>query len=302
MEKIKKSLIISVNYNKFYLVIASFFFSVMTVCVKKIDERIPIYELVFFRSIFSLVITSLIIQRKKIDPWGQNKILLIIRGLLGTIALICIFYSIRNMPLSISTVIQYTYPIFISIFAVFLIKEKITLKIIIALIFGWLGILIILNPYQSLNFKIENFSILIAFMGAITTSLAYLTVKELSKKENIFIIIKYFPLISTITLLPLVYQNWITPNFNEFIWILGIGIFTQGGQTFLTLGLKNLPASQASSINYLQVLFGSVLGILLFEEKININFIIGSVFVLLGTIISTSKNQKTDLELNKYLK
>ena len=155
---------------------------------------------------------------------------------------------------------------------------------------------------KRLNFNIENFSILIAFLGAITTSLAYLTVKELSKKENIFIIIKYFPLISTITLLPLVYQNWITPNFNEFIWILGIGIFTQGGQTFLTLGLKNLPASQASSINYLQVLFGSVLGILLFEEKININFIIGSVFVLLGTIISTSKNQKTDLELNKYLK
>ncbi len=297
MNKIKRNLTISVNYHKYYLVLASFFFSIMTVCVKKIDERIPIYELVFFRSIFSLVITSVIIKKKEIYPWGQNKFLLIIRGLLGTIALICIFYSIRNMPLSISTVIQYTYPIFISIFAVFIIKEKITLKIIIALLFGWLGILIILNPSQSLNFKIENFSVVIAFMGAITTSLAYLTVKELSKKEDIFIIIKYFPLISTITLLPLVYQNWVTPSFNELIWILGIGIFTQGGQTFLTVGLKNLPASQASSINYLQVLFGSIWGILLFGEKININFVMGSVFVLLGTIISTSKIQKTDLQL-----
>ena len=285
------------KYNKFYLVFASLFFSLMTVCVKKIDEAIPIYELVFFRSIFSLIITSLIIKKKKINPWGKNKVLLILRGLLGTIALICIFYAIRNMPLSISTVIQYTYPIFISIFAVFIINEKINLKLIIALFLGWFGILIILNPYQPTSYEIDNFAIFIAFIGAVSTSLAYILVKKLSRQEDIFIIIKYFPLISVITLFPIVYINWITPQINDLIWIIGIGIFTQAGQTFLTLGLKNLPASQASSINYLQVIFGSLWGIYIFGENITINFIIGSIFVLLGTIISSSKIQKTDLQL-----
>ena len=283
--------------NKFNLVFASLFFSLMTVCVKKIDEAIPIYELVFFRSIFSLIITSLIIKKKKINPWGKNKALLILRGLLGTTALICIFYSIRNMPLSISTVIQYTYPIFISIFAALLFKEKINFKLISALFIGWFGILIILNPYQSKLYDIDNFSIFIAFVGALTTSLAYIAVKKLSSREDIFIIIKYFPLISVITLIPIVYANWITPQINDLIWIIGIGIFTQAGQTFLTLGLKNLPASQASSINYLQVIFGSLWGIYIFGENITINFVIGSIFVLLGTIISTSKIQKTDLQL-----
>jgi len=285
------------NINKFYLVFASLFFSLMTVCVKKIDEAIPIYELVFFRSIFSLIITSLIIKKKKINPWGKNKSLLILRGLLGTTALMCIFYSIRNMPLSISTVIQYTYPIFISIFAALLFKEKINFKLISALFIGWFGILIILNPYQSKLYEIDNFSIFIAFVGALTTSLAYIAVKKLSSREDIFIIIKYFPLISVITLLPIVCLNWITPQVNDLIWIIGIGIFTQAGQTFLTLGLKNLPASQASSINYLQVLFGSIWGIYIFGENITLNFVIGSLFVLLGTIISTSKMQKTDLQL-----
>ena len=286
-----------INSNKYYLVFASLFFSLMTVCVKKIDEAIPIYELVFFRSIFSLIITSLIIKKKKINPWGKNKALLILRGLLGTTALICIFYSIRNMPLSISTVIQYTYPIFISIFAALLFKEKINFKLISALFIGWFGILIILNPYQSKLYEIDNFSIFIAFVGALTTSLAYIAVKKLSRREDIFIIIKYFPLISVITLLPIVCLNWITPQVNDLIWIIGIGIFTQAGQTFLTLGLKNLPASQASSINYLQVLFGSIWGIYIFGENITLNFVIGSLFVLLGTIISTSKMQKTDLQL-----
>ena len=283
--------------NKFNLVFASLFFSLMTVCVKKIDEAIPIYELVFFRSIFSLIITSLIIKKKKINPWGKNKALLILRGLLGTTALMCIFYSIRNMPLSLSTVIQYTYPIFISIFAALLFKEKINFKLISALFIGWFGILIILNPYQSKLYEIDNFSIFIAFVGALTTSLAYIAVKKLSSREDIFIIIKYFPLISVITLLPIICLNWITPQVNDLIWIIGIGIFTQAGQTFLTLGLKNLPASQASSINYLQVLFGSIWGIYIFGENITLNFVIGSLFVLLGTIISTSKMQKTDLQL-----
>ena len=279
------------SVNKINLIFASFFFSLMTVCVKKIDNRIPVFELVFFRSIFSLAITSLIINKRDINPWGQNKPLLILRGLLGTIALVCIFYAIRNMPLNISTVIQYTYPIFISIFAGFLINEKITKSIILALVCGWLGILIILNPYQlsNINVQINNLTILVAFVGAISTSLAYITVKKLSLKEDIYIIIKYFPLVSMITLSPIVFVNWVMPNINDLFWIVGIGVFTQAGQTFLTIGLKKLPASEAATINYLQVFFGSLWGILFFNELININFLIGSFLVLLGTIISTSK-------------
>jgi drug/metabolite transporter (DMT)-like permease len=282
------------SLNKYNLVFASFFFSLMTLCVKNIDKRIPIYELVFFRSLLSLIITLLIINIKKINPWGKNRPLLILRGFLGTLALICIFYAIRNMPLSISTVIQYTYPIFISIFAGLLINEKITRNIIFALIIGWIGILVILNPIQlsNINVEIENISISIAFIGAICTALAYVTVKKLSSTEDIYVIIQYFPLVSFITLLPIVLINWVTPNWSELVWIIGIGLFTQLGQTFLTIGLKNLPASEASTINYLQVLFGSIWGILFFSELININFLLGASLVLLGTIISTTKINK----------
>ena len=277
--------------NKFNLIFASLFFSLMTVCVKKIDERIPIYELVFFRSLLSLLITSYIIKKKNIYPWGNNKPLLILRGFLGTIALLCIFYAIRNMPLSISTVIQYTYPIFISIFSAIIIKEKITKNIISALMLGWIGILVILNPTQLLdsNVVINKFSVLISFLGAISTALAYITVKKLSYTEDIFIIIKYFPLISIISLFPIVFRNWVTPNLNDLIWIIGIGLFTQFGQTSLTIGLKNMPVSEASTINYLQVFFASLWGVLFFREIVNINFLLGSLLVLCGTIISTSK-------------
>ncbi len=279
------------SFKKFNLVLASFFFSLMTLCVKNIDKRIPIYELVFFRSLLSLIITLFIIKMKNIDPLGNNRQLLTLRGVLGTLALVCIFYAIRNMPLSISTVIQYTYPIFISIFAGLFINEKITRNLVFALIIGWIGILVILNPTQlsNINVEIETVSISIAFLGAICTALAYITVKKLSFTEDVYVIIEYFPLISLITLLPIVIINWVTPNWNELVWIIGIGFFTQLGQTFLTIGLKNLPASEASSINYLQVFFGSIWGVLFFSEMININFLFGALLVLLGTIISSTK-------------
>ena len=279
------------SLNKFNLVFASFFFSLMTLCVKNIDKRIPIYELVLFRSLISLIITSSIINLKNINPWGKNRPLLILRGVLGTLALVCIFYAIRSMPLSISTVIQYTYPIFISIFAGIFIKEKITGNLVFAAIVGWFGILIILNPTQlsNINVDIKNFSVWIAFLGSIFTALAYVTVKKLSFTENVYVIIEYFPLVSFIALLPIVLMNWVTPTWNELVWIIGIGLFTQLGQTFLTVGLKNLPASEASTINYLQVIFGSIWGVLFFSEIININFIIGASLVLLGTIISGTK-------------
>ena len=195
------------------------------------------------------------------------------------------------MPLSISTVIQYTYPIFISIFAGIFINERITRNLVFAATIGWFGILVILNPIQleNINVYIDNTSILVAFLGSICTALAYVTVRKLSFAENIYVIILYFPLVSLITLFPIVLMDWITPNWNELVWIIGIGLFTQLGQTFLTMGLKNLPASEASTINYLQVLFGSIWGMLLFSEIININFIIGASLVLLGTIISSTK-------------
>ena len=147
-----------------------------------------------------------LIKSKNINPWGNNKPLLVIRGVLGTSALICIFFAIRNMPLSISTVIQYTYPIFISIFASFFINEKISRNLFFSLVIGWLGVLIILNPthLSAINVEIKNITILIAFLGSIFTALAYISVKKLSFTEDIYVIIEYFPLVSLIILCPIV--------------------------------------------------------------------------------------------------
>tara|TARA_Y100001970_G_scaffold293903_1_gene444440 strand:- start:7695 stop:8615 length:921 start_codon:yes stop_codon:yes gene_type:complete len=283
------------------LILGALSFSLMTVCVKGINNRIPIYELVFFRSLLSLIPTYIILQKRKVNILGKNIKLLLTRGILGTLALLSIFNSLAKLPLGFATIIQYTYPIFTTLFASIFISEKIKRNIVFSLILGWFGVLFILNPdLEQINFINLDINILIAFLGAIFTSLAYICVRFLSISEDPFVIIQYFPLTSLLITIPIVITNWITPNYREIILILGIGIFTQIGQIFLTYGLKHLQASKATSINYIQVLFATIFGLVIFKEKITYNYVIGSVLILLGTIMATAKMRTKEYNKNIF--
>ena len=237
------------SLKKYNLVFASFFFSLMTLCVKNIDKRIPIYELVLFRSLLSLIITLSIINIKNINPWGKNKPLLILRGVLGTLALVCIFYAIRNMPLSISTVIQYTYPIFISIFAGIFINEKITRNIIFALIIGWIGILVILNPNNLSNINVEiekKFNSLNKFnlvLASLFFSLMTLCVKNIDKRIPIYELVLFRSLLSLIITLFIIYLKNINPLGNNRPLLILRGVLGTLALVCIFYAIRNMPLS-----------------------------------------------------------
>ena len=83
------------------------------------------------------------------------------------------------------------------------------------------------------------------------------------------------------------------PNGIEWIWILGIGLFTQIGQVCITEGLRLIPAGQATSLNYSQVIFSSIWGLLIFDETISSTVYWGGLCVLISTIISMSATKSS---------
>ncbi len=271
-----------------YLIGSGIAFSLMTVCVKSVGDRIPIAELVFARALFSLIITRIFLWRLNINPWGLQKRLLILRGLLGTGALVCIFKALTMLPIATATVIQYIYPTFTAISAYFILNEKINIKIIYSIILGWIGIFLVVQPEVIADQRIPDLimSVLIAISGALLTSLAYISIRQLSVKEHPLVIIHYFPLISVPLTIPFLIGNLVMPQGIEWIILLGIGLFTQIGQICITEGLRIIPASQATSLNYSQVIFASLWGVLIFQESITISLCCGGLFVLISTIIS----------------
>tara|TARA_Y100001968_G_scaffold269143_1_gene259822 strand:- start:1741 stop:2622 length:882 start_codon:yes stop_codon:yes gene_type:complete len=270
-------------------------FSLMTVCVKQLNGRLPLAELVFVRAIVSLIITRLMLKNVQINPWGKHKRLLLLRGFLGTIALFCIFKALESLPLASATIIQYTYPTFVSIGAWIFLKERIQPKIIYALLLGWIGITFIVQP-EWININgagLPMRAVLIALLGAISTAFAYICVRKLSNKnEHPLVIIYYFPLISIPCSLPFIFYKSVVPVGIEWFWLLGIGVFTQFGQLGITKGLSLLPAARACSINYCQVIFATIWGILIFSEQINLYIITGAFFIFSSTLISVTNNEK----------
>ena len=282
-----------------FLIGSGLAFSLMSVCVKAIGGRIPISELIFARATISIIITRFFLYKKKINPWGYQKKLLILRGLLGTLALFCIFKALTILPIATATVIQYIYPTFTVICAYIILKEFIFKRIVYSIIIGWIGIVLVSQPEFNSNNNIQEttLAIIIALLGALITSLAYICVRRLSYKEHPLVIIYYFPLVSIPLSIPFIINNFVIPTVTEWCWIAGIGIFTQIGQLCITEGLRRLPAGQATSLNYSQVIFASMWGILIFKETITISIYLGSFCVLISTIISisASKSSKTSI-------
>ena len=273
-----------------FLIGSGLAFSLMSVCVKAIGGRIPVTELVFARASMSLIITRLLLFKNKIDPWGYQKKLLFIRGLLGTVALFCIFKALTILPIATATVIQYIYPTFTVICAYFILKEYIFKRIVYSIILGWLGIILVSQPELISNNNIIEtiIAITIAIIGALMTALAYICVRKLSAKEHPLVIIYYFPLVSIPLSLPFLINNFVLPIGIEWCWILGIGLFTQIGQVCITEGLRLIPAGQGTSLNYSQVIFSSIWGVLIFKESISTAVYLGGLCVLISTIISMS--------------
>ena len=282
-----------------FLIGSGLAFSLMSVCVKAIGGRIPISELVFARATISIIITRFFLYKNKINPWGYQKRLLIIRGLLGTVALFCIFKALTILPIATATVIQYIYPTFTVISAYIILKEFISRRIVYSIIIGWIGIVLVSQPEFTSNSNVQEtiLAIIIAIFGALMTSLAYICVRKLSSREHPLVIIYYFPLVSIPLSIPFVINDFVLPTGTDWFWIIGIGIFTQIGQLFITEGLTLLPAGQATSLNYSQVIFASIWGVLIFQEAITSSVYVGGICVLISTIISISASKTTQAKI-----
>ena len=94
------------------LVLSSLAFSLMTVCVKQLGGRIPVSEIVLVRSVVSIALTGTAMALGGVSPLGNNRRLLLVRGICGSLALLCFFEAITALPLASATVLQYTYPTF----------------------------------------------------------------------------------------------------------------------------------------------------------------------------------------------
>lgn len=272
-----------------FMLMSALAFAIMTSLVKLVSTYgIPVFEIVAARAMVSLIISYVDVRRKRISVWGNNRKLLMARGAVGSLALICVYFAVTTLPLAEATILQYLHPVFTAILALIFLKERIQRSTIICILFCIIGLLFIVSP--SLTFsgstELPLFSVVVALLGALGSAIAYVIVKRLSGTEDSSVIIFYFPLVALPLSLILLGDDFVVPNVEAFVLLIFIGIFTQIGQVGLTKAMQTEVASKATAYSYVQVVFSIIFGWLLFNEVPSLWTWIGGSLIIFGALIN----------------
>ncbi|MFC3414839.1 DMT family transporter [Algoriphagus hitonicola] len=263
------------------MILAGIFFALMNVSVKFIPD-IPAIEIILFRSIFSLVFSFLVLKKQGVPVLGNNKKLLIIRGVVGSIGLIAFFYTLQKIPLASAVTIQYLSPIFTTILGIFLVKERVK-----PIQFVWFGISFLgVFVLQGFDPRVNLLYGTIGVISALFSGLAYNVIRKLKNTEHPLVIIFYFPLVTLPLASVVSYFTWVQPVGWDWLILLWIGICTQAAQYFMTVAYQNANVAKISSLSYLGILYALFFGFLLFGETFGVMSYVGMGLVLAGILLN----------------
>ena len=273
-----------------YMILSAFGFSIMAVCVKLASEQgVPVLEIVAARALVSLALSYIDVRRKGIPLLGHKKHLLVARGAVGVVALICVYYSVTHLPLAEATVLQYLHPMFTAVLALIFLKEHIHLSLILSIVCSFIGLLFIARPeiiFGLTGNELSYFAMGAALIGAFGSAVAYVLVRKLNETEDSSVIIFYFPLIALPISIGLLGNDFVMPDIWTCFVLLLVGIFTQVGQVGLTKAMKTEAAGRATAFSYLQVVFAVFLGWMIFDEVPDLWVILGGGFILMGALLN----------------
>ena len=261
--------------------ISTLAFSLANVFVKQVSH-LPTMEIVFFRCLFGVAFCYFGLKKTNADWKGSNRKLLLLRGLFGTTALYFFFVTVKNIPLASAMTIQYLSPIFTTIIAIFLLKEKVKKLQWLFYAIAFSGVLFI----EQFDTRVSLYFLILGIISAFGSGIAYNLVRSLREREHPLTVVFHFQLVGMIIGLTFTIFDWQMPTGWDWFYLLLVGIFSQLGQIFLTHALQNEKAASVAIINYSGLLYGLIFGWFVFSEPQTVESIIGMLLVVLGVVLS----------------
>ena len=266
----------------FYMFISVCAFSLMDVLVKWSDTY-PVGQVLFFRGFCGIIpILFLIPKDRYLDFYKTNRSLLHLkRCFAGLIALVSIFIALRNLPLAIVVSISFAAPIFTTIFSIFLLNEKVGLYRWLAVLVGFIGIIIISEP----GFSSLNFYYIYPIIFCLGLSYVAITIRKLSSTEPVWLISFYFSFSIMIISFFTIDQGWILPSIKDFLLLCMVGILGGLANLWLSQSYKYSEVSLVTPLKYLALIFAIIFGYLIWNEIPSLKTLIGSILVIVSSII-----------------
>tara|TARA_B110000116_G_scaffold239390_1_gene226784 strand:- start:448 stop:1266 length:819 start_codon:yes stop_codon:yes gene_type:complete len=251
--------------------------------IVKWSEYYPLGQVLFFRGFFGLVLYFLIMPRDRIKNFYYTKRpgLHFLRCLFGLIALIAIFIALRNLPLATVVSISFAAPIFTTIFSIFFLSEKVGFYRWLAVLIGFIGIIVITEP----GFGSLNVYYIFPIIFCLGLSYVAIAIRQLSTTEPVWLISLNFSAAITLASLFTIPFGWIMPDSKDLFLLCMIGFLGGVANLWLSQSFKLSEVSLVSPLKYLALVFGIIFGYLIWDEIPTMKTLLGALLVVASSLI-----------------
>ena len=246
------------------LLVAAAGFSIMVMLVKLAGERLHVTQILLVRQVImmAIVMPSVLnhfpgcLKTERLDPQ-------VIRVVFALVAMLCGFYSIIHMTLADAVAIGFAKSFFVTIFAIWFLKEVVGLRRWLAVATGFVGVIVMMRP-GSEGFDPNS---IYALLGAAGAGLVMVIIRKLSETDKPITTLSYQAFLVAICVAIPAYYYWQSPTATEWALMVAIGAMSYGAQLLNIYAYSWGEASVLVSLDYVRLLYATLLGWLIFDAR-----------------------------------
>ena len=276
------------------MLVASFLFACMGVCVKFAAETHSAVEITFYRSFISLILMFGLVRLRGVALATPHWRWQISRGVVGFSALLAYFYAITLLPLATAVTLNYTSAIFLAIYLA-LAGMRLRAGILGALAVGLVGVVLLLKPTLHADQLIGG---LIGLGSGVLAGMAYFSVRELGARgEPETRTVFYFSLVSSVCAgIWLVFSELHAVDLKSGLLLLGVASFATVAQLAMTRAYTRGRTMMSAALAYSTVIFSSLFGALFWGEVLDASAWIAIGLIILSGIAATHFSRASPVE------
>ena len=263
-----------------WMIVASLLFASMGVCVKLGAAMFSTGEMIFYRGVIAMILISAIAGVAGIPLRTSAWRLQLTRALVGSVALVCYFYAIGQLPLATAVTLNYTAPLFLALLLALWFRERMSPATLACVLVSFVGVILLLKPTLQPDQWVGAAAGLASGMLA---SIAYLSVRELGRAgEPEVRTVFWFSAVTTVLGLPSMLES--RPGDIDLygaLILLGVGVFAATAQMAMTRSYRYGKTMVSANLAYSTVVFSSVFGMLLWSETLSLTAWAG-IFLIIG--------------------
>lgn len=254
------------------MLVAGASFAAMGVFVKLGAQWFSSEELVFYRSVFGLVVIAIAVlwwhgREAREHLFGAHFLKHLSRGLVGFIALMLFFYSLTRLPLAAAITLNYTSPLFLALVMPFLLKERPGLLQYLSVLLGFVGVVLLLRPWQAGGDVLAG---LAGLLSGLFAAWAYVHVRQLGQlREPEWRTVFWFTVVCSLgAALFSTAHEWHPVSWENLLLLLAVGFFATVGQFSMTRAYKRGQTAVVASFAFSTVVFGALLDVLIWNDRL----------------------------------